>query len=540
MQHARQTVNPGTTVGPSAQGAAALQPVSPETAETLAAQEADAWLANWLQRAPSQPDLSARFARGELSSQILQPTADTLNPETFGRYQVGFQIAYGGTAAVHLGLLEGPSGLRRPVAMKRVRAGIPEQREFRVALSDEALLGTYVRHPNVVPIFDLVEAEGELLLVMEYVVGETLAHLQRAARQLPVGIVIAIMSGALRGLHAAHIARGSADERLQIVHRDVSPQNVLVGADGIARIMDFGMARAISTEPTNPGLVKGKIGYLAPEQIANDAIDARTDVFAAGIVIWEALARRRLFQETSAVRGMLRFLRGKVPPASSFNPEVPKALDRLLARALELSPSKRFASAEEFADALEEAARPASTSEVARFVERHVGLSIEMQRTLLRGLQNQAQRPKRLSNPPEARPTPAGGARLVSALEFEEDTRRVPPEIEITTRRLLPELKGAMSGVAPESEEATRLFTSPRVHAVQPGELEADELDESGVRAKDTGLDSGPRATTWDARTCLIAALIGLSIAAGFTIERWTRRAVAPETFEPPAQLVSD
>jgi serine/threonine-protein kinase len=538
MQHARQTVNPRTSVGPSAASAGALQPVRPETAETLAAREADAWLANWLRRAPSQPDLSARFARGELSSQILRPTADSLNPETFGRYQVGFQIAYGGTAAVHLGLLEGPSGLRRPVAMKRVRAGIPEQREFRVALSDEALLGTYVRHPNVIPIFDLVEAEGELLLVMEYVVGETLAHLQRAARQLPVGIVIAIMSGALRGLHAAHIARGSADERLQIVHRDVSPQNVLVGADGIARIMDFGMARAISTEPTNPGLVKGKIGYLAPEQIANDAIDARTDVFAAGIVIWEALARRRLFQEASAVRGMLRFLRGKVPPASTFNPEVPKALDRLLARALELSPSKRFASAEEFADALEEAARPASTSEVARFVERHVGLSIEMQRTLLRGLQNQP-RPKRLSNPPEPR-APARGASLVSPHEFEEDTRRVPPEIEITTTRLPPELDGARSGVAPENEEATHLFLNPRLHALRPGELEADELDESGVRSKRGELQTGPQANTWDVRTCLIAALIGLSIAAGFTIERWTRAAIAPAAPEPPAQLVSD
>jgi serine/threonine protein kinase len=365
--------------------------------------EVGPWFADWLQRAPSNLELNAAWNNGTL----LKPSSPRAPGKALRHYKLGFQIAYGGTAAVHLGVLEGPGGIPRPVAMKRIRPGLPKERELRVALSEEARLGCFVRHPNVIPVFDLFESDGEVLLVMEYVVGETLARLQRRGETIPISIAVAIMSGVLRGLHAAHTARGSSGESLNIVHRDVSPQNVLIGADGIARIIDFGMARAISREATQPGYVKGKIGYLAPEQVTRGPLDARTDVFGAGIVLWEALTGKRLFRAQDPIADVLLFISSPLTKASSLNSEVTRRLDAVLGRALQPVAERRFATTEDFAEALEDARRPANPSEVARFLKSRVGLSIEMQRSLLRGLQPQMEstNPMRVPSPEDGEPT---------------------------------------------------------------------------------------------------------------------------------------
>src|SRR5262245_51026591 len=165
-----------------------------------------------------------------------------------GRYALHGELASGGMATVHLGRLLGPVGFSRTVAIKRLHAQYAQDPEFVSMFLDEARLAARIRHPNVVPTLDVVATSGELFLVMEYVPGESLSRLARAARdrmeRMPPRIVSAIMSGVLHGLHAAHEAKSERGEPLGIVHRDVSPQNVLVGTDGVARVLDFGVAKA--------------------------------------------------------------------------------------------------------------------------------------------------------------------------------------------------------------------------------------------------------------------------------------------------------
>ncbi|MCW5837256.1 MAG: serine/threonine protein kinase, partial [Labilithrix sp.] len=225
--------------------------------------------------------------------------------EQVGRYALGAPIARGGMATLHLGRLVGSAGFARTVAIKRLHRHLCADPSFLDAFADEARLAARIRHPNVVPTLDVVSTEasaaapGELLLVMEYVDGESLSALARQAKApLPPPIVVAIVSEMLHGLHSAHEARSEDGQPLGIVHRDVSPQNVLVGADGVARLVDFGIARATGVRrgsSTGEGDLKGKLAYMAPEQIRREPVTRKTDIFAAGIVLWELLTGRRLF-----------------------------------------------------------------------------------------------------------------------------------------------------------------------------------------------------------------------------------------------------
>ena len=182
-----------------------------------------------------------------------------------GRYAIYDAIASGGMARVHLGRLLGPAGFGRTVAIKRLHAQFAENPDFVTMFLDEARLASRVRHPNVVPTLDVVAAEGELLLVMEYVHGEPLSRLLRTLsprrERIPLRTTCAIVSSLLHGLHAAHEAKNEAGQDLGLVHRDVSPQNVLVGLDGVVRVADFGVAKAVvKAHTTREGELKGKFG----------------------------------------------------------------------------------------------------------------------------------------------------------------------------------------------------------------------------------------------------------------------------------------
>src|SRR4051812_48938415 len=201
-----------------------------------------------------------------------------------GRYMLDRPIGSGGMATVHLGRLLGPAGFSRTVAIKRLHPQFAKDPEFVTMFLDEARLAARVRHPNVVSTLDVVALDEELFLVMDYVPGETLSRLARELRargeSVPPAIAISILSGVLFGLHAAHDARSESGEVLGIVHRDVSPQNILVGEDGVARVLDFGVAKAAGrASQTEAGLVKGKLAYMSPEQLRGEAIDRRTDVY---------------------------------------------------------------------------------------------------------------------------------------------------------------------------------------------------------------------------------------------------------------------
>ncbi len=222
------------------------------------------------------------------------------NVRTVGRYALYGAIAAGGMATVHLGRLIGPVGFSRTVAIKRLHAQFAADPEFVSMFLDEARLAARIRHPNVVPTLDVVATGGELFLVMEYVPGESIGRLARALRErqqtIPLRILSAIMAGVLHGLHAAHEARDERGQPLGIVHRDISPQNVLVGTDGAARILDFGVAKAVGrVQTTRDGQIKGKLSYMPPEQLRGASVTLQSDIYAAGVMLWELVTGQRLF-----------------------------------------------------------------------------------------------------------------------------------------------------------------------------------------------------------------------------------------------------
>ena len=290
-----------------------------------------------------------------------------------GRYALYAEIAAGGMATVHFGRLLGPVGFSRTVAIKRLHPQYAKDPEFVSMFLDETRLATRIRHPNVVPTLDVVATQGELFLVMDYVQGESLSRLIRAARdrgeRIPPRLVGSIVSGALHGLHAAHEAKNERGEPLHIVHRDISPQNVLVGTDGVSRVLDFGVAKAAGRiQTTKEGQLKGKLAYMAPEQIGG-SVTRQTDVYAAAIVLWEALTAQRLFSGDNEGQILSKVLGGLVQPPSAVVPDLPVALDEVVLRGLAREPAHRYATAREFAIAVERCVGVASSTEVGEWVE---------------------------------------------------------------------------------------------------------------------------------------------------------------------------
>ena len=212
-------------------------------------------------------------------------------PRTIGRYRIFDEIASGGMGTVHYGRMSGAAGFARTVAIKRLHPQFSKSPEFVEGLIDEARVAARIRHPNVVATLDVLAEEGEMLLVMEYVEGVTLSHLMRELGRddvkIPVPVAVGIMTGALYGLHAAHEAVGEDGVPLEVVHRDVSPQNIIVGVDGVARVVDFGVAKAVGRlQTTTDGRIKGKIAYMPPEQLRGRPVDRRADVYAPrGVVL---------------------------------------------------------------------------------------------------------------------------------------------------------------------------------------------------------------------------------------------------------------
>jgi len=265
-------------------------------------------------------------------------------------------------ASVHLGRQLGDAGFARTVAIKRLRRGLVDDPRLITMFVDEARLAGRVQHPNVVTTIDVVHDHGELFLVMEYVHGESLKGLITATGKLvspPPEISAGIACGALRGLHAAHEAKGEGGAALGIVHRDVSPQNLLVSADGTTRVVDFGVAKAAGRlQYTQTGQLKGKPRYMAPEQLTGKKehpIDRRTDVFSMAIVLWELLAGRRLFDDVDDLNVLRQVLSMPIPSPSEHNNKVPPALALAVLKGLERPTENRHASARDFARAIEAA-----------------------------------------------------------------------------------------------------------------------------------------------------------------------------------------
>jgi len=296
-------------------------------------------------------------------------------------------------ATVYLGAARGDHGFRQLVAIKRPHAHLVEDADFRATLLTEARLAANVHHANVVDVRD-VEAVGDSIqLVMDYVEGAALGDLivawSNGGPRVPPAVAVRIALDACAGLHAAHELRGDDGRTLGLVHRDVSPQNVLVGTDGIARLTDFGIAKCVETSKneTTRGTLKGKLGYMAPEYVRGQAIDRRADVFALGVVLWESLAGKRLFRGSNDAETIDRVQHAPIPRVSEIA-DVGNALDDVVARALARDRDARFATAEAFGATLQDAARAAALVATAADVGAHVrsvaGDEIERRRAAAR------------------------------------------------------------------------------------------------------------------------------------------------------------
>jgi len=334
-------------------------------------------------------------------------------------------------ARVSFGKLRGEADFSRVVAVKQLFPQYARDPEFVAMFLDEARVAARVRHPNVVGTLDIVSDDGELFLVMEYIAGEPLSRLlaSAAAAYEPIepAIISRVLIDFLEGLHAAHTATGPSGEPLHIVHRDVSPQNVLVGVDGVSRVVDFGVAKAMGRlQKTDDGQVKGKIVYMPPEQMGKE-VDLRADLWAAGAVLWEMLAGRRLFTDMGQALAYHSGHHGLEAPSVVGRRETP--LDAVAIRALSRDPKDRYQTAREMIIAIERAVPPAPARRVGQWVERLAADALAKRRALVAEVE---------AYRPESDSFRSAGASGGAPLPWAASVRESPPATRSRMRVVLP------------------------------------------------------------------------------------------------------
>jgi eukaryotic-like serine/threonine-protein kinase len=271
-----------------------------------------------------------------------------------GRYELLIELGRGGMAELFLGRLHGAGGFAKLVAIKRILPHLAQDKQFTELFLNEGQIAARLSHPNVCQVFELDDDNGSLYLAMEYLDGVSWDVLSKAAPQAKVlGLTAGVLAQAAEGLHYAHTLHDLEGKATAIVHRDVSPQNLFVTVDGLCKVLDFGVAKLMTDGPrTRSGVVKGKLPYMAPEQIRGEPVDARTDVVSLGVCAWEALANERLFDRATDFLIWKAVTEEDAPTIASRWPQCPPAVDAAVRRALDREAANRFPSARAFADAL--------------------------------------------------------------------------------------------------------------------------------------------------------------------------------------------
>ncbi|RME21640.1 MAG: serine/threonine protein kinase [Deltaproteobacteria bacterium] len=276
---------------------------------------------------------------------------------TLGKYQLIKRIAIGGMSEIFLASQGGLRGFERAVVVKCIREDLEAEPEVEQMFLDEARIAACLKHPNIVHLYDVGRDKGTAYLAMEYVFGRDLMDICTRARalgkQIPVPVLVKMMCDVLAALHYAHFVAEYQDKPLHVIHRDVSPQNIMVSFDGVTKLGDFGIAKASARlSQTRAGVLKGKYAYMSPEQVRGKPLDHRTDQFSLAVVFYEALTGTRLFQRDTEFSTMEAVDRCHVPPLKVLRKDVPRRLVRVLRKAMRKNPRRRFSSAKEMERAL--------------------------------------------------------------------------------------------------------------------------------------------------------------------------------------------
>ncbi len=290
--------------------------------------------------------------------EVREPSA-SMRLETFGKYRLISPLTLGGMAELFIALQEGVEGFSKVVALKRTLPHLASSEDFVSMFLNEARIASRLDHPNIVHIYDLGQVGSHFFMAMEYLPGEDLARVAKAARQaesaIDPDIIAAIVQAAAHGLHYAHEMTDDDGKLIGLVHRDINPSNLIVTYHGNVKVVDFGIAKATaSSSETQAGVIKGKLAYLAPEQVAGKPADRRCDVFCLGIVMWELLTNKRLFARENDVATLSAVIAAEVPTLSSIRQGIHPQLEGVVSKALAKDPELRYQTAGDLFDALEE------------------------------------------------------------------------------------------------------------------------------------------------------------------------------------------
>ena len=325
-----------------------------------------------------------------MASLLVTSSAALSARQWMGRYELVSPLARGGMAEVWLAKLHGQHGFEKLVALKTILPTFARDPRFRSMFVAEAKISARIRHVNVAHVLDLGEHDGRLYFAMEWVNGESLHELERAATRraevISPSLVLRVIADVCAGLHAAHELRDARGKPLNVVHRDVSPHNILISAEGVVTLIDFGVMKALGRgiEDTSTGTVKGKVQYMAPEQALGRVLDRRADIWAVGATLYRLLAGRPVFRCSNPSATFKRLI--SPAPPDPLPSSVPAALSSVVLKALAFDPTDRYATAAELGAALEALLRgpdQATSRDVADCVERYLGSSLSARRAVL-------------------------------------------------------------------------------------------------------------------------------------------------------------
>jgi len=473
-------------------------------------------------------------------------TLDDIKPgQTIGRYEFLVPIAKGGMAAVWAARLKGTRGFAKTVAIKTMLPTLSDDPLFEQMFLDEAQLAAQIHHPNVVEIMDLGEENDVLYQVMEYVDGEALGQIlwvtAKNQKRIPVEIAVRMITDACAGLHAAHELRSVDGTHMNLVHRDISPQNILVTYDGVVKIVDFGVAKAAgrTASETTAGQIKGKAPYMSPEQALGKKIDRRTDIFAMGIVLYQVATGKHPFRGESDLATLHNILYQDVPSPRFVDPKFPRPLEAVIHKALARDPDKRFQTAAEMASALQRVfpptQRPAQVSDVGAYLRDLMGDVGDKRRKALA----EAIRRADSRSSPNATMEISGSTLLplteiaieessVSATRVVEPTQRI--DMDIGARPSAPG-PGALAALHRPSQ------TSSPVLPLPPPPAEPPVLDLTAPTSQPSHDEMAvePVATPRPAsRSWMLFAALGALIAAGGAAGAWWLVRSRPNHPSPP------